>query len=96
MFALHPFESSLISSMAWAADPLAAYASSAAAGCRYQARPTYTYIPISRPVIPVVRRVPVPPRPVQLDLSERVRILREQHGVAVLIVLPGFSKNDIK
>lgn len=90
MFALRSIES--MPPLTWVADPWANCSSNA--GCRYQAHPNYAYIRGASPTVPVVRRAPAPPRPIQLN--NRVRIMREQHGVAALVELPGFSKNDIK
>jgi len=64
-------------------------------GCRYHSGVNTGYITRpARVAPPVVRRAV--PRPQQLDPSQRVRILRDQREVAVLIELPGFSKDEMR
>jgi hypothetical protein len=64
-------------------------------GCRPQScvQPGYITRPV-RVAAPVVRRAV--PRPQVLDPSQRVRIVRDQRAVALLIELPGFSRDEIR
>ncbi|KAL4536809.1 hypothetical protein Ndes2437B_g06213 [Nannochloris sp. 'desiccata'] len=92
MFSGFPFDPVMPLAMTqFAQDPWATCAPSM--GCRYQfgANPGYISSPARAP--PVVRRSV--PRPQQLDPSQRVRIIRDQREVAVLIELPGFSRDEL-
>jgi hypothetical protein len=75
-------------------DP--AWASAAPSmGCRSQscANPGYVTMPV-RVAPPAVRRAV--PKPQVLESSNRIRIVRNQQEVALLIELPGFSRDEMR
>ena len=65
-------------------------------GCRSQSYGHPNYITRSiRVAAPTVRRAPVP-GPQQLNAKGRVRIVRDQRAVSVLIELPGFPRDGLR
>ena len=95
MFSGFPFiEPMQFTHFAGGRDP--AWASAAPSmGCRSQscANPGYVTMPV-RVAPPAVRRAV--PKPQVLESSNRIRIIRNQQEVALLIELPGFSRDAMR